>query len=41
MALRIANILVGNPDDAAGIETTLGGLELCFDADLPFRRNGR
>ena len=40
MALRIANILVGNPDDAAGIETTLGGLELCFDADCRFAVTG-
>jgi biotin-dependent carboxylase-like uncharacterized protein len=27
-ALRLANRLVGNPDDAAAIEVTLGGLEL-------------
>lgn len=27
-ALRLANRLVGNPDDAAGIEATLGGLHL-------------
>lgn len=27
-ALRLANRLVGNPEDAAGIETLLGGLEL-------------
>lgn len=30
-ALRIANALVGNDDAAAGIELTLGGLELRFD----------
>ena len=40
MALRIANILVANSEDAAGIETTLGGFELCFDADCRFAVTG-
>lgn len=30
LALRLANLAVGNPEDAAGIEATLGGLEVEF-----------
>src|SRR5215472_13030906 len=30
-ALRVANLLVGNDEDAAGLEITLGGLHLRFD----------
>ena len=30
-ALRVANALVGNDDDAAGMETTLGTVRLHFD----------
>lgn len=30
-ALRVANLLVGNDEGAAGIEITLGGLQLIFD----------
>jgi len=30
-ALRVANLLVGNDEGAAGLETTLGGLQLRFD----------
>ena len=30
-ALRVANVLVGNDEGAAGIEITLGGLQLRFD----------
>jgi antagonist of KipI len=30
-ALRVANLLVGNDDDAAGLEITLGGLQLRFE----------
>jgi KipI family sensor histidine kinase inhibitor len=33
-ALRIANLLVGNPEDAAGIEFTLLGPQLRFDRDV-------
>jgi antagonist of KipI len=33
MAARIANLLVGNPEDAAGIEFTLNGPELRFERD--------
>ncbi|MGW4809271.1 5-oxoprolinase subunit C family protein [Kitasatospora sp. NPDC004272] len=49
-ALRLANRLVGNPEDAAGIEMPLGGVELEFDraatcalagADCPAWLNGR
>jgi antagonist of KipI len=29
-ALRVANLLVGNDENAAGLEVTLGGLRLCF-----------
>jgi len=32
-ALRLANLLVGNPEDAAALETTLVGPELAFSAD--------
>ncbi|HZS18002.1 MAG TPA: biotin-dependent carboxyltransferase family protein [Candidatus Udaeobacter sp.] len=32
-ALRIANLLAGNDDDAAGLEITLGGLQLRFEND--------
>src|SRR2546430_294269 len=30
-ALRVANLLVGNDEGAAGLEITLGGLHLRFD----------
>src|SRR5437764_4255222 len=30
-ALRVANLLVGNDEDAAGLEITFGGLHLRFD----------
>src|SRR6266699_1052045 len=30
-ALRVANLLVGNDEGAAGLEITLGGLQLRFD----------
>ncbi|NMO01578.1 biotin-dependent carboxyltransferase family protein [Gordonia sp. TBRC 11910] len=33
-SLRLANRLVGNPEDAAGIETTLGGLRLRAIGDV-------
>jgi KipI family sensor histidine kinase inhibitor len=32
-ALRVANLLVGNPEDAAGLELTLAGPELEFSAE--------
>lgn len=32
-ALRLANRLVGNPDDAAGLEITIKGPELLFETD--------
>ena len=32
-AFRVANLLVGNDEGAAGLEITLGGLQLCFDND--------
>jgi antagonist of KipI len=32
-ALRVANLLVGNDENAAGLEITLGGLRLCFDEE--------
>jgi len=32
-ALRAANLLVGNPESAAGLEITLGNFRLRFDAD--------
>lgn len=34
MAARIANLLVGNPEDAAGLEFTLAGPELRFERDV-------
>jgi len=33
LALRLANIMVGNPEDAAGIEVTFGGFACRFEAD--------
>ena len=30
-ALRVANLLVGNDEGAAGLEITLGGLQLRFE----------
>lgn len=33
-SLKLANRLVGNPEDAAGIETLLGGLELVAEAPV-------
>ncbi len=33
LALRVANFLVGNPENTAGIEFTLAGPELVFSAD--------
>jgi biotin-dependent carboxylase-like uncharacterized protein len=33
LALTLANRLVGNPDGAAGLELTMGGCELRFEAD--------
>src|SRR5205823_5571665 len=32
-ALRVANLLVGNDENAAGLEVTLGGLQLRFQDD--------
>ncbi len=32
-ALRVANLLVGNDEDAAGLEITVGGLQLRFEDD--------
>jgi allophanate hydrolase subunit 2 len=32
-ALRVANLLVGNDENAAGLEITLGGLRLRFDEE--------
>ena len=32
-ALRVANLLVGNDESAAGLEITLGGLQLRFEDD--------
>src|SRR5712691_4979409 len=32
-ALRVANLLVGNDESAAGLEITFGGLQLCFADD--------
>jgi antagonist of KipI len=31
--LRVANLLVGNEEGAAGLEITLGGLQLCFEEE--------
>lgn len=39
-ALRIANLLVGNPEGAAGIEITLGGFRLRFNHDTVFALTG-
>lgn len=39
-ALRIANLLVGNPEHAAGIEFTLLGPELRFDCDVTVALGG-
>lgn len=39
-ALRTANRLVGNPEGAAGIEITMGGLRVTADADLWFAVTG-
>jgi antagonist of KipI len=39
-ALRLANLLVGNPDDAAGLECTLTGPELIFSADTTIAAGG-
>src|SRR5262249_47533259 len=33
-ALRVANLLVGNDEGAAGLEITLGGLQLQFEDEL-------
>ncbi|TKT76240.1 biotin-dependent carboxyltransferase family protein [Aquamicrobium sp. LC103] len=40
LALKVANIMVGNPSSAAGIETTLGGFELRFTRDTSFAVTG-
>jgi biotin-dependent carboxylase-like uncharacterized protein len=40
LALRIANALVGNAENAAGIETTLGGFLCRFDIDCFFAVTG-
>src|SRR5438270_4880388 len=32
-ALRVANLLVGNDEGAAGLEITLGGLQLRFEGE--------
>ena len=32
-ALRVANLLVGNDEDAAGLEITLGGVQLRFEVE--------
>ncbi len=40
LAMRIANIMVGNPDDAAGIETTFGGFVCSFNIDCLFSITG-
>lgn len=40
LALRIGNTLLGNPENAAGIETTLGGLICRFGSDCPFAVTG-
>jgi biotin-dependent carboxylase-like uncharacterized protein len=39
-ALRTANRLLGNPEDAAGIEVTMGGLRAVAGADLWFAVTG-
>lgn len=40
MALRIGNMLVGNPEDAAAIEITLGGFRVRFLHDTVFALTG-
>jgi KipI family sensor histidine kinase inhibitor len=39
-SLRLANRLVGNPEDAAGLELTLGGAELRFGEPVGGRADG-
>ena len=39
-ALRIGNMMVGNPQDLAGIEFTLGGFRLRFQRDAVFALTG-
>ena len=39
-ALRIGNLLVGNPEDAAAIEVTLGGLKAEFITSTLFALTG-
>jgi biotin-dependent carboxylase-like uncharacterized protein len=39
-ALRIANIMVGNDEGAAGLECTLGGTELVFEQKTTFALTG-
>jgi antagonist of KipI len=39
-ALRMANMLVGNPDDTAALECTLNGPELVFSADTTIAAAG-
>jgi 5-oxoprolinase (ATP-hydrolysing) subunit C len=48
LAFRAANLVVGNPPDAAGLEVTLGNLEMRFDgvaavcgAEAPLTLDGR
>jgi biotin-dependent carboxylase-like uncharacterized protein len=40
LALTLANRLVGNPDGAAGLELTMGGCELQFEADTRIALTG-
>lgn len=40
LALRIGNMMVGNPQDLAGVEFTLGGLRLRFQHDALFALTG-
>jgi len=40
MALSAANLLVGNPVDAAGLEITMGACELRFDSDTRIALSG-
>ena len=48
-AMRVANLLVGNPESAAGLEIVFTGPSLCFDeacliavtgAEMPFKLDG-
>jgi len=39
-ALRIGNLLVGNPEGHAGIEFTLGGFSVRFESDTVFSLTG-